>query len=148
MNKIKKILACIDLSQYSLMTLEYAVELAKGAEIQIIVFNVINQRDINGVEMVSNYFPNKISVEGYVKELKKDRHGMIKSMIKENLKPFSPKDFQEQSGLGSFRTGLETEWLKMSINERMLYSLGKRLFYPMASEPVSPVRILMHSCSS
>ncbi|MCK5163673.1 MAG: universal stress protein [Desulfobacula sp.] len=85
MNKIKKILACIDLSQYSLMTLEYAVELAKGAEIQIIVFNVINQRDINGVEMVSNYFPNKISVEGYVKELKKDRHGMIKSMIKENF---------------------------------------------------------------
>ena len=35
--------------------------------------------------MVSNYFPNKISVEGYVKELKKDRHGMIKSMIKENF---------------------------------------------------------------
>ena len=57
MNKIKKILACVDFSDYSLMTLEYAVELAKGSETQIIVFNVINQSDINSIEMVGGYFP-------------------------------------------------------------------------------------------
>ena len=39
------------------MTLEYAVELAKGSETQIIVFNVINQGDINSIEMVGGYFP-------------------------------------------------------------------------------------------
>ncbi|MBW2655953.1 MAG: universal stress protein, partial [Deltaproteobacteria bacterium] len=89
MSKIKKILACVDLSQYSLMTLEYAVDLAKGSQAQIIVFNVINQRDINGIDMVSGYFPgsfsNGINVEDYVKEVKKDRHGKIKAMIKENF---------------------------------------------------------------
>jgi len=85
MSKIKKILACIDFSDYSLMTIAYAVELAKGTEIEIIVFNVINQRDINMVEMVRHYAPDKINVEDYIKDLKKERHGEIKAIIKENF---------------------------------------------------------------
>ncbi len=85
MEKIKKFLACVDLSQYSLMTLEYAVEIAKKSEIQIVVFNVINQRDINAVEKVSKYFPEKANVENYIKELKKDRHKDMKNIIRENF---------------------------------------------------------------
>ncbi|MDA3787416.1 MAG: universal stress protein [Desulfobacula sp.] len=85
MSKIKKILACVDFSEYSLMTLEYAVELAKGTGIEIIVFNVINQRDINMVATVSHYAPYEIQVEGYIRDLKKDRHGKIKNIIKENF---------------------------------------------------------------
>jgi len=85
MSKIKKILVCVDFSDYSLMTLEYAVELAKGTEIEIIVFNVINQRDINMVEMVSHYAPDKINIKDYIKDLKKDRHEKIKAIIKENF---------------------------------------------------------------
>jgi nucleotide-binding universal stress UspA family protein len=85
MKKIKKILACIDLSDYSLMTLESAVELAKGNQADIILLNVINQRDIHGVQMVSGYFSSEITVEGYVKELRKERLGLIKKMIKENF---------------------------------------------------------------
>ncbi|MCK5163664.1 MAG: universal stress protein [Desulfobacula sp.] len=71
MNKIKKILACIDLSQYSLITFEYAVKLAKRTQAQIIVFNVINQLDLNSVNMVTGYFPgyfsNGTNSEEYVK---------------------------------------------------------------------------------
>ena len=89
MRKIKKILACVDLSQYSLMTLEYAVELAKGSQAQIIVLNVVNQIDINAVHMVDPFspvgFPNGINVEDYVKEFKKDRNAKVKDMIKENF---------------------------------------------------------------
>jgi nucleotide-binding universal stress UspA family protein len=85
MSKIKKILACVDFSEYSLMTLEYAVEIAKGTGIEIIVFNVINQRDINMVATVSHYAPYEIQVEGYIRDLKKDRHGKIKNIIKENF---------------------------------------------------------------
>ena len=85
MEKIKKILACVDLSQYSLMTLEYAVEFAKQSEIQIVVFNVINQQDINAVEKVCKYFPEKANVENYIKELKKDRHKDMKNIIRENF---------------------------------------------------------------
>ncbi len=82
---MNKILACVDLSEYSVMTLEYAVKLAKGTQAQIIVFNVINQRDIQGIEMVTGYFSTEITVEGYFKELKKERHGLIKNMIEENF---------------------------------------------------------------
>ena len=90
MNKqIQKILACIDLSDYSLMTLGYAVELAKGMDTQIIVFNVINQKDITGVEMISShfagYFSTAINVEDYTKELKQDRLESLKQLIKENF---------------------------------------------------------------
>ena len=89
MNKINKILACVDLSDYSLMTLKYSVEFAKGTQAQIIVFNVINQRDIDGVEMVSGYFPgyfsNQINAEDYIKKLRKERHEKITNLINENF---------------------------------------------------------------
>ena len=89
MNKIKKILACIDLSQYSLITFEYAVKLAKRTQAQIIVFNVINQLDLNSVKMVTGYFPgyfsNGTNSEEYVRKLKKDRHELLENMIKENF---------------------------------------------------------------
>ena len=85
MSKINKILACVDFSDYSLMTLAYAVEFAKGTGIEIIVFNVINQRDINMVATVSHYAPDEINVESYIRDLKKDRHGKIKNIIKENF---------------------------------------------------------------
>jgi len=83
MNKIKKILACIDFSEYSLMTLEYALEIAQSRKIPVIVFNVINLRDLNGVEIFSKYFSGKINVEDHVRELRKDRYGMMEKMIKE-----------------------------------------------------------------
>mgnify|MGYP002642551182 CR=1 FL=1 len=89
MSKINKILACVDFSDYSLMTLEYAVELAKGSETQIIVFNVINQGDINSIEMVGGYFPgyfvDTINAEDYLKDQKKDRYEKMKAIIKENF---------------------------------------------------------------
>ena len=85
MNKINKILACVDFSQYSLMTLKYAVELAKGTEKQIIVFNVINQQDLDSIERVRSYYTGKINVDDYVKDIRKDRQKKIKAMIKENF---------------------------------------------------------------
>jgi len=89
MNKIKNFLACVDFSDYSLMTLEYAVELAKGSETQIVVFNVINQNDINRIEMAGGYFPgyfaDTITAEGYLREQKKDRHEKMEAIIKENF---------------------------------------------------------------
>ncbi len=85
MNKIKKILACIDLSSYSLMTLGYALNLAKGAEAQIVVLNVINQRDINGVEVVGTSFLVNINTGDYVRELKKKRTQSLKQLIKKSF---------------------------------------------------------------
>ena len=87
--KINKILACIDLSEYSLITLEYALEFAKKTGARIVGLNVINQRDINGVDMANGYFPgyyiNECDTQEYVMKLTEERHEGLKQLIKENF---------------------------------------------------------------
>lgn len=94
--KIHKILACVDFSEYSLMVLEYAVELAKNSNTQIIVYNVINIRDVNEPTVVVPFstiiYSNTNDTEDYVKNLKKDRQTMIKSLINEHF-------FKEKSNM-------------------------------------------------
>ena len=86
---INKILACVDFSEYSPMVMEYAVALSKGPNTRILVFNVINQRDIAGAEMVFSYYPgsfaNIINTEDYIRDLKKERYEKIKQMIKDRF---------------------------------------------------------------
>lgn len=55
--KINKILACVDFSDFAKMVLTCAVELASAPDMQIVVLNVINQRDIDGIQMAAGYFP-------------------------------------------------------------------------------------------
>lgn len=87
--KINKILACVDFSEYSMMVLTYAVELAAASDMQIVVLNVINQRDINGIRMAVGYFPAQgplvLSVEDCVEDWKKDRHTQLKLLVKEHF---------------------------------------------------------------
>ncbi len=92
--KFNKILACVDFSDYSLMVLTYAVELSGAKDSQIIVLNVINQRDINGVRMAAGYFPTQgpvmLSVEECVDGWKKDRMNQLKYLVKANFSMTSP----------------------------------------------------------
>ncbi len=89
--KTSKIMACVDFSDYTLMVLEYAVELAKDSGAQVVVYNVIHQKEICMVENINTYTPNFMNVEEYVKYLKKDRQGMIKDLIKTHF--FDEKSF-------------------------------------------------------
>ena len=86
---IHKILACVDFSSYSPMVLEYAVALAQGTDTQILVFNVINQRDISGAEMVFSYYPgsftNVINTDDYIRDLKNERSEKLKQMILDKI---------------------------------------------------------------
>ena len=81
--KIHKILACVDFSDYSTTVLEYAVELAPDS--QIVVYNVINQLDVDSFEVVKKETPGNISVDQFVKNLKKQRGGMINELIKQHF---------------------------------------------------------------
>ncbi len=89
MDKIKTIMVCVDLSPYSLEALEYGVALSKENDTKLIVFNVINQRDILGIEAVdihSGFFvPATTSIEDYIAELKKRRLEEIETMLKERF---------------------------------------------------------------
>lgn len=111
--KINKILVCIDFSEYSVMTLGYALEFAKAADTQIMVLNVIHQRDISGVEMAVGYFPgyfsNDVNTEDYVKALKEDRHDKLKNFIKENF-------FDEKSKMSLIiDTGIPSECILKTV---------------------------------
>ncbi len=81
--KIHKILACVDLSDYSSMVLEYSVELAQDSH--IVVYNVINQLDVDAFEMVRRDISGNISVEDFIKKLKTERERLIKDLIEQHF---------------------------------------------------------------
>ena len=91
MKKINKILACVDFSGYTRMTLEAAVAISRGTHAQIVVFNVINQRDVASVGMVNQYYPNRLNVDDYVRDVKKERHEKLNLLINSNFAKYKDK---------------------------------------------------------
>ncbi|ACN17080.1 UspA7 [Desulforapulum autotrophicum HRM2] len=85
MKKIEKILVGVDLSEYSTLAIEYAVEFAKASNAEILLLNVLNQRDINGVKMASAYYPNGIDLERYITDSKTERYNAIRALVKEKF---------------------------------------------------------------
>jgi nucleotide-binding universal stress UspA family protein len=87
--KLNKILACVDFSDYTTMVLTYAVALASASDMQIVVLNVINQRDINGIRMAVGYFPPQgpvmLNVDDCVDDWKKDRYNQLKNIVREHF---------------------------------------------------------------
>lgn len=91
MKRINKVLAACDLSDYSMQVLEYAVEVAAGQAAQLVVVNVIHQRDIDAmkaalarIRMEIDNFP--VTVEGHVENVRKQREREIQEMI-DRLEP-------------------------------------------------------------
>ncbi len=111
---MNKILACVDFSTYTPLVMEYAVELAKDSNSRILVYNVINQRDIHMVELISTYATQNLSAEEYIRDLKKERQTMIKELIKTHF-------FEEKSSM-SYRIdeGIPSEQiLNTAVKEDM-----------------------------
>lgn len=82
MKKIKKVLVCVDLSDYSKITMEYACALANSLVTRLVVLNVINSRDVEAVRSASHYYPGQFSVEHYLKEANADRYKRTLEMVK------------------------------------------------------------------
>jgi nucleotide-binding universal stress UspA family protein len=82
MTQIKKILAAIDFSAYSSQTLKYAAALAGALKSDLIVVNVINQRDIAAIEKVAHMAP-QINVQEYVDHQKADRLKAVQKLLEE-----------------------------------------------------------------
>jgi nucleotide-binding universal stress UspA family protein len=83
--KIDKIMACIDFSEYSLMVLEYAVELATSSDTKILVYNVVNQSNYYTMAAVSMYAQIQVLDENETRELKQGRLGWMKELIAEHF---------------------------------------------------------------
>ena len=82
MKKISKIMVACDFSEYSKAALTYAAELAENLKADLIITNIINQRDVDVVQRVAIYGAN-ISVEKFIQLQTEDRSGQIDVMMQE-----------------------------------------------------------------
>ena len=82
MKTIKKIMAAIDLSEYSRDILNYAGTVAESIKSELIIVNVINNRDIEVLQKAAME-TDAFSVKEWIKRQKEERLGFIKSLIEE-----------------------------------------------------------------
>lgn len=89
MNQFQKIMVCVDLSEYSKENISYAVEFAGKSDAEILLYNVINQRDVDAVEKVEKMFPDRINadnnyrinVKKYVEDITTERYKEMKNLV-------------------------------------------------------------------
>jgi len=144
--KIHNILVCVDFSEYTNMVMEYAVELANDS--QILVYSVINERDVNIVETVTRYSPGKMNVAEYIEELTQERQAMVQELIQQY--------FPESGSSVSFAVeiGIPSEQILKTIEDKdidlvVMANKGKgniaRVLFGSAAEKVfrhSPVPVI------
>lgn len=80
MKKVNKILVACDLSAYSIQAVEYAADMAESVDAEMVIVNVINQRDLDMIAKVTQ-FTDEITIQKYVQETKEDRSGEIAKIL-------------------------------------------------------------------
>ena len=83
---IKKILVPIAFTQYSKGILACAADLASSSGAELIVANVINERDLEAVDKITSY-GYKVDVEQYVETVKKERMEELSRLLAELTLP-------------------------------------------------------------
>jgi len=76
---IKKILVPIAFSKYSQGILNYAAEIAAPFGAELLVVNVINERDLEAVNKIAS-FGYKVDVEHYLKTMKSEKREKLKEL--------------------------------------------------------------------
>jgi len=67
MEKVDKLMVAVDFSEFSLRSVAYAAGLSSRIKAELILVNVINQRDIEAIRNAALYH-SAISVQGYVQD--------------------------------------------------------------------------------
>jgi nucleotide-binding universal stress UspA family protein len=80
MPEVNKILAAICFSEYCPGTFAYATRLATQLQAELVVANVINIRDVQGIASIQS-MGYSISAEDYVKGVKEARQAELEKMI-------------------------------------------------------------------
>ena len=91
MNRFKHIMACIDLSDYSPMTLGYTMGLAGQADIKITICSIVPLREVNPVYMAGMMYPCREDTKEYLAELKEKRIARIRELIRTCYPEFDGK---------------------------------------------------------
>ena len=83
MKQIPKIMFAVDFSDYSEDTLKYAADLVSSLGSQLIVANVVNQRDITALREIVQKNVD-IRAQDYIDQEKKKRSNKIREMLEKN----------------------------------------------------------------
>ncbi|MBW2352448.1 MAG: universal stress protein [Deltaproteobacteria bacterium] len=112
MEAIKKIIVAIDLSGYSRDLLKYAGSLAKTFECELIIVNVINNRDIEALQRAAME-TDTFSVEEWLIRQKEERLRSIEGLIEETGCSHLPSKIL-------FRQGVPFRELLKAIDEELI----------------------------
>ena len=110
MKKIVKIMAAIDFSHYSKDVLEYAGAMAESTKSELIIVNVINNRDIEAMQRAAR-MTRKFSVEEWVQSEKEKRLEVLQGLIEETSCGHLPTEIL-------FRTGVPFKELMNEVEEK------------------------------
>jgi nucleotide-binding universal stress UspA family protein len=106
----KKILVPIAFSDYSQGIINYAASLAEPIGAEMLIVNVINERDLEAVERISSY-GYKVDGEHYVHTIKDERREVLATLTENLTLPDDQVSF-------TFKVGdPATELLKMVVDE-------------------------------
>lgn len=83
MKSFKKIMVAVDFSEHSLPSVRQATKLAGGLKAELLLVNVINQRDVDMMKRVAEKAP-QFSFESHLKETVNDRKELFKELIEES----------------------------------------------------------------
>ena len=111
MADIQKVMVCVDFSDYSKSTVEAALAVVHGIPAEIILLNVINNRDVEAIKVVSPYFPGSFTVESYLEKASNERRQKLKEMIVQHF-PATENRMQIL-----IRIGIPYEAILKAINE-------------------------------
>ncbi len=112
MAEIKKIMVPLAFSAFSKNILKYAAGLARPFDADLILVNVINERDVEAVQLIAS-FGYKVDEDHYVQEIENQRVKIVEEMI-EGL------DFPEEKIRFVFKVGRPaTELLKFAVKEEV-----------------------------
>lgn len=109
---VNKILVPLAFSKYSTGILHYAADLAGSLGAQLIVVNVVNERDLEAVERISS-FGYKVDGEHYVDTIQKEREDELVELLKDLTLPDDQVTFKFKVGEPT------TELLKIVVKEKV-----------------------------
>lgn len=82
MKSVNTIMVAVDFSEFSRPTVHYAARLAEDVGADLLLVNVINQRDVDMVKRVALEAPN-FSFETYLEETRREREEAFQKLIDE-----------------------------------------------------------------
>ena len=110
MKTVNRILVAVDFSDFSLPSVHYAAELARNVGAELVLTNVINERDVAMMGKVAVEAP-AFSVEKYLRERRNDRLERFQALITE-------ASCSDLSVATSIRVGVPHEELLKEIDKK------------------------------